>query len=214
MEIRNRSFLVLESSPLTMRAIHRALEPYRTVLPATSVAEAEAILAGRPRLSGVVVEASANDDCGFAFLARLRRSDRLVPVLVTTTRLTSQQVGQAYDLRADLLPKEELISRIRRFAAECVSLETTGDARVARALREYADANALGALDLEVIDGAMRGRRAEWFTRQRGVPVSTYKSRVHALLKKTSSPDLDSVIRKIFWDALGEEDEAPLSRSA
>ncbi len=70
------------------------------------------------------------------------------------------------------------------------------------ALVETANRYRLTAAEIEIVHGALYGRRSEWFLNERNVSVPAYRARVASVLRKAAADDIDALVREIFWLAL------------
>lgn len=196
------TILVVEDDEAAARAVMRALRPFRPVTCAATAAEARNVLLGAPPLCGAVFDVRLPDGNGLELLALARGRMRRLPLLVLTGEVTPQVLYAAYDHGAELLLKGDAFRRLHAFGLSCAIAAMEPDELVRQALVETSTRFGLTPAEVEVLHGALHGRRAEWFARERGMPVPTYKSRVASLLRRAMADSIDALIREVFWDAL------------
>jgi CheY-like chemotaxis protein len=205
--VRPSWFLVADDSPPVARSVAGALRKFRPCLTATTVTEAIALIDMPHRIAGLILDLRFPEDAngGLRILEHTRKKRGAVPALLLTGSLENLDVGRAFDLRAELLLKENPLPRLRRFALDCIAADVSPDERVSDALVAFTEQHQLGSVELEVLSAALRGRDAAWFD-SRGISLSTYRARVHRLLAKTGAKDLDYLVRQILWSALDPGD--------
>jgi hypothetical protein len=204
-------FLVLISEPRPRSIVVEALEALRSVVAPPNGAEAKRAVDGR--FCGAILLAPFEGEPAALVIDGLGLRARAIPTLVVDPESAPTQVVSAWDRGARVVPREAALARIRRFARDCVIAENVGDDRLARALSLFVDEHAVTASELELVEGALRGRRAAWFKEHRAIPIPTYKSRVHALLERSGVASMEDLVRGLFWTALGGT-ESPLDPAA
>lgn len=190
---RDSSILLVDDDPNVVSAVGRHLRLLRPVLGAVTFQEALDRIDSDARLCGAVVDVKldAGHD-GFEVLARVRQRFPEIPVLVLTGEPSAEVLERAYERKAQVLPKGLAARHLHRFALRCVLVETEDDDAIREALADYADHWELSALEIELIQSAMHGRRVSWYE-ERGVARSTYRSRVRHLLSKVGQENLSAI---------------------
>lgn len=192
------SILVVDDDPKVLKALTLHLRPFRSIHSAGTYADAmKAVDDGIP-LCGAIVDVRL--DCGLDGLevvARLRREQPYLPVVVLTGDPTSTVLSRAFALGVQVLPKGRASEHLAGFAVRCVLADQEDDPAILAALGAYAYDHELTPAEIEVVHGALHDRRADWFA-ERGMARSTYKTRVNGILDKTRSPTLAEVSSAIL----------------
>lgn len=196
------TILVVEDDEAAARAVMRALRPFRPCTWAATAGEGRERLLRPGGVCGAVFDVRLPDGDGLELVALARRHMRRLPILVLTGEVTPQVLYATYDHGADLLLKGEAFRRLPAFGLSCAIAAMEPDDFVRDALHDASTRFALTPAEIEVLHGALHGRRAEWFARERGMPVPTYKSRVASLLRRTMADSIDVLVREVFWEAL------------
>ncbi len=193
--------VVVDGEPGARRVVRaiRSLRPCDTV---TSLEGLGAHLAGGARVCGVVAAVNLQDGDGVYAVEHVRTVAGNVPALLLAEHPDEAMLVSAYERRVALLPRGASDSQLRRFAIDCVVADFEPDEAVRTALLETSRRYKLSPLEIEVVHGALHGRRGEWFLAERNVSVPAYKARAASVMRKTMADDLHALAREIFWLAL------------
>lgn len=184
------------------RRIVRAMRSLRPCDAVTSLGELAAHLAHGPRVCGVLTAAHLEDGDGICAVDAVRGVAGNLPALLLVESSSTSILVAAYERRIALLPTSASERHLRTFAIDCIVADAEPDEAVRAALLETSTRYRLTAAEIEIVHGALHGRRSDWFVHERIVSVAAYKARVASVLRKTMADDVDALVREIFWLAL------------
>lgn len=196
------NILVVDDDTKLLEALDLYLSPYRPIRAADTYAAAMKAIEDGESFCGAIVDVRLDHGLnGLEIVAALRQKQPHIPVVVLTGDPTPQVLSRSFPLGVQVLAKGFASPHLAGFAIRCMIADQDEDAAILAALGAYAQDHGLTPGEAEVLLGALRNRRLEWFVAH-GMARSTYKARAASVLRKTGHTNLADIGPTIFRHAL------------
>jgi DNA-binding NarL/FixJ family response regulator len=193
-------FLVVEDDELVARTMKRLLTAFGETCLATSVSQAQQLLASRHDWVAFFIDLMLPDGSGLDVLSQVRAEYLVAPVMVLTGTADAPAINAAFDLDADYVVKPVQQSRIAKFL---LSHQSFG-ARLDRSLAAWRQRYGLSDAETDVLRRAARGETREDIAADRSCSLLTIKTHVTNLLQKTGDASLHSSVGRLLRSMAGD----------
>ena len=197
------AFLVVEDDEMVARWLVRCFSRFRPVVRAATVADALAHLK-KPdlRLVALCTDVNLPDGTGLDVLRATREVHPRVPALVLTASTQPKVVNGSFLLGASFLSKPTTEESLDTFARRALACEGVDDSNVLRVIETVAHEWSLSDREVELLGLAVADRPRDELAKALGVTENTTKTQVKGLLRKSSTRNLDHLVRLILKRAL------------
>jgi DNA-binding NarL/FixJ family response regulator len=190
-------FLVVEDDPLCLRNVVRIVSRHGEAVPARSIREAKACLAGVDCWKAFIIGVGLPDGCGLELLRHLRTMHPLVAAAVVASVLDSETVNTVADLGAYCFVKPLRAPILERFLANTSSLSL----RIAKTSRAWTIVYGLTDAEADVLRRCALGESRELIAAARGSSALTLQKHVSNLLRRTRDESLQAAAARLLRDA-------------
>ena len=187
--------LVLDGDPFWRRLVARKLSPGAVVRPASTVEEADRILALAP-LAAAVVE--LDRPYGEDSLRRIRLAPRPLPTLVVSASDSVLCASAANALGAEFASKHEPMSALSPRIERLVTVVSRAADPLDELVAELAVRGGLTRAEREALEVFLRTGNRACLAAELGIAETSVKSRVRAVCRKLGLSHLAEVYRTLF----------------
>lgn len=210
-------FLIVEDQVIFSRQVSRVIERTSEAVPATTLAEARALLEedDDDLIAGVLLDVHLPDGSGLDLLEEIRATRRALPVLVMTGDDTSPtDVNRAQLFGAQFVYKPEVTPNIVAFVAR-VEEERRREAaarrealrsqhfrkRIRLCVKRYATMHGLSDREAEVLERSAQGVTRAELAQELALAENTVKTIIRRTLQKTGARSLREMLHALLEDA-------------
>lgn len=209
--MQQRRVLLVDPDEAVLRLLERLVHRYRPCLRAASVGDAKYAIESA-RLCGLIVDPTlAVPRDGLDVVRAFRAAYPDAPILVLAHTVCDDTAATVFDTGAKIITKRVAAKRINSFAMQCVCADTEHTPVLRDVLADWACRAKLTVKEVEIVDGALRGRRVEWFVQHRRMTESAYGARRMSLLRKLPFASIDEAVITLLSEALSRATSLELS---
>ncbi len=197
-----RRVLLVDDDEAVLRSLERLVHRFRPCVRAVTIAEARYALEST-QLCGLIVDVTLEvPGDGLDVMRAFRAAHPHAPILVLTGDPCARAMAAAFDAGAKIIVKGTAAGRIDSFAMECACADSTLPPAVQHVIADWARRAQLTLKEVEVLEGAVRGRRVSWFVQFANLSEPAYRARTRSLLTKLQFANLDEAVNALLLEAL------------
>jgi DNA-binding NarL/FixJ family response regulator len=194
-------FLVVDDDALLLRAVARLLRPYAPVRTAGTLADAVHCLSSAV-WAGFVFRDRLLGGCGLKLLAKARARGFGQQALIMGNGRDPSDINRSNTLRAEYVCIPFPARVLGRFARNASVLQEEYHGGMREAVEGFGSASGLTPAETFIVEATVCGFDREEIASLRQIALSTYKTQVASILRKTGAVNLgqirNQILRQLF----------------